>query len=1483
MQREQRPEGLVITSPPRSRSQSVSSDAPSLGRLPSLLSPPATPSPSPAYIAAAVASRIVTSTCDAHADFWLSEDGLAPTAPTALVAPASLKLINAFLDQLLYNFLHVARSTSLAALRPAVVEILRPTLAREAIAGADQELDQFLGGGEDEELEDNHEGQEPTGYWDLELVWRRTRLLCMVYSSLGDVEEEAEDQYIEQAHLHGQGASAHHPTIVSRAVAIFLTSILEFIGEQTLAVAGQAASTRMRPKRSETSTPDGSQHVEERIVVEELDTEKVALNGTLGRLWRTWRKRVRSPAATSSRALSRDSMFRRASSSGRNSMDPQDHRGFSQDSSRGISLAGVLEEDLAANIPLPMSAHDVDEIEIPGLFDIDDWQIDAIRTRLASAKHRPKSLTIWSHGGDLLDVSMPTPSQSDHGDLITTPRRSLTRTRSQSLPTPAFSPLLIRSEDHADEFDFVTPPESASTASKARVYDTEHEQDQSAEKQSSVVLDQEEAAKSAAGLAAQESSRDVPDASDVDQSQGPDVREDIPPSVPASKVSGGVVAVAATGSDQSSPQADQPPKSDGKPLKLALINDEKPQILDTKRISFEGATRPGTPSRVSVDSARTSATPDSPAHGRSRATSGARSVLFADTPHIQEQAITEEPSQQREDPSTIGLARTSDVSVQQVPTAPSSVYSDDARGEEPGPKAVLQRLSQRPGASASFESTEPAVKPQKSTALQSSDTNIVRSEIRTTTPTREPSSPSSTPGSYRSTTEYGVSPVTSVRVINTVDQPAPSTPSPEPSRSDRNVASGTGRAAVSPETGSSLGNRTVYDQVRQSPKARVGAERISQLPALKTGPPADRAAVQRLYTSPTAPRDSTSGSESRRSESFGKGQRPIHTSGSGTSQVSQKFKGLIGRQHDEVDRLSPTLRSSDDGFGSSSSRDNLSGKATKPSIKEQSFEQLIESDETIQYTLTPRNVREFEKLDAPKSAPVGQRVRTDGHAESINKAPPSAGRSSASKQQSSSNVSPSSGQRSPSSSQASAGKPSAASKGFTKAIAMGTALQSPDRSGQSGSRPSLARDARVEKESTKEIADFLRSTGPGGGSNGLTQTNSARSAPPTQPRNHSGATSHLNGSREGAVRINAGDAYRPESSTSSSTTRTRARLEARTPTIRQGNASSELIDFLRQGPPNDGMQNLRPIRGAAQSRGTPDSRENLPPGDSRNRDRLSPSSMESMRNGSLRSQAQSMTSSHNSQSALLGKQPKSRPDEPPHPKRKQRRVKDPYALDSDDDDEVDEIKVSRRDQESLIDFLRNVPPPQEATAIFAKKPVAAKSSHQKLPSKSSAPSLISRFGRTGSAHSNSKVSSFTKDPPGSRQGSAATIVGRVSNAPPQVSLGSTDHGGSLFSDGGSRTNNTTANGNSSSRSLASRGAHGGPVIENGSSTRPVRVGQVRSARAETGGSNDLAEFLKSSAPPASPNPSNTYSQTSPAKEDGGFTKMFRRKKATGVM
>lgn len=444
--------------PSRSRTQSISSDRPSTVAH-SLMSPPLTVSPEAAFIAASAASQIVTNDHDSHAETWYDQHGIEPSGDAVAVSPAALQLVNNFLDQLLFNFLSVSRSTVLSTLRPAVTEVLKPKLAKDAINQADEELREYLGG-DDEDATPTHarDPSSPTD-WDLELAWRRTRLRCMVYSSLGDMEEEDEDYHMEQGHLDA-GLEDRISEAVSPAVAIFLTSILEFMGEQALVVAGQAAYHRMRLKyekelKEGARSPTG---VADSIVVEELDMERVALDRTLGRLWRSWKKKIRSPAISSmdrlTRSYSADSMrgtsghMRSPSSVAELAVPatvPEPEPEPKQESEMGDENAGTqngrnqaeesLEEYLvAAGIPLPMGPDDVAEIEVPGLALYSDDEADGDDTEQEPRPVRPKSLIILP----LSRASgLPTSPPSRPLSSVFAPRK-----RSNSVPTPAAAPYI---------------------------------------------------------------------------------------------------------------------------------------------------------------------------------------------------------------------------------------------------------------------------------------------------------------------------------------------------------------------------------------------------------------------------------------------------------------------------------------------------------------------------------------------------------------------------------------------------------------------------------------------------------------------------------------------------------------------------------------------------------------------------------------------------------------------------------------------------------------------------------------------------------------------------------------------------------------------------------------------------------------------------------------------------------------------------------
>ncbi|KAF2659907.1 hypothetical protein K491DRAFT_590199 [Lophiostoma macrostomum CBS 122681] len=452
MHRKSRSDAGELSSPRSSRAASFSSDRPSVAGAVTFQMPSSV-RPAPAYIAASVASQIVTDHHNAQLrdDHDAGSDGDADQLENAIFSEQALWLLNAFLDHLLFAFLSTARSPSLTAIRPAITDVLKPRLAREAMVTADDELQGLLGGEEDEEFpaQDGKAAER----WDVEKVWKRTRLRIMVYTRLGELEDEDEERYVQQERgLSMDDDEDDEAGLVSWASAIFLTSIIEYIAEQTLLVSGQASFARIsaKAKKAAQAPEDGEDQQVERIVIEDFDVEKIALNSALGRLWRTWRKRVRSPTIplTPSRGPRSTSSF-----------TSLHRRRISHDTIDDslLSAEGVVPEmpehkptetEIAANIPLPLGDNDVKEIEVPGIaHSFEDDESSGTETPVTRPQ-RPSS------------VIMLAPAENF--------RRRLAQERPLSMPPPGVQPLVVPTQAEAgeaaeaEEMPFVTPMERTS-------------------------------------------------------------------------------------------------------------------------------------------------------------------------------------------------------------------------------------------------------------------------------------------------------------------------------------------------------------------------------------------------------------------------------------------------------------------------------------------------------------------------------------------------------------------------------------------------------------------------------------------------------------------------------------------------------------------------------------------------------------------------------------------------------------------------------------------------------------------------------------------------------------------------------------------------------------------------------------------------------------------------------------------------------------
>ncbi|GIK03060.1 hypothetical protein Aspvir_007129 [Aspergillus viridinutans] len=1059
----------------RSRSTSMSSDS-QLSRI-HLLSPPPV-NPPPSFIALSAAAQIVTADQEFNtADFVTSEEDNGAHA-SALVTPEALSALNGFLDHLLYNILATAKSTQLACIRPAIADVLKPRLAQEVVSAADDELSEYMGGQEDEQSEFRG-GQTSGNDFDLVRSWKLTRLRCMVYTRLGDMEEDDEDEYIAQDRLveSDDGIPPRfnsHVGNITPAAAIFLTSIIEHIGEQALIIAGETARSRLSLKLSDNHdevTESGAERRSmDRLVVEDLDMEKLALNPTLGRLWRTWRRRVRTRSL--SRTVSRESFQRRrltapSASSRKSSIVTVDEYPPSLPVSPGVEHSKELDP---ASVALPMSEHDVEEIEIPGyVADLDGSEvhdIQEVRTMQAVVAHkvRPRSLMVLT----LAPPKSPSPTGNSPVTPLSAQSARVTRhVRSRSLPSTPYS------EDDLPKDAPAFQANSPSTTEEQKRLETMYERDE----------DDEQA---------------VPNESVSQTTMTPQVKE------------------LETG------------YSSGEQNCATVVQD---------------AATASSPSAASVDAV----------------TSQASSTDTSTASLSDEQEIVSEVIE------GCGLCEKPKLAALQRPKRVTNKDPSQDTPESPAEEKVLRAVT------------------------------VVDHELQTQGGSDKPSRPAgSSDGPKTPDEDLTAAQAPPARASDLTADGKPSRPAPATAESSRKEVT---------EPVSTAGEAILPDCPRTRPVPvplsldTAGLQSFGPASAGLATPGSsgtERAAVQRISRPSTSVASSTY-PKSRRSDSFSshREKRPV-TAGSTTSHVSSKLKGLISRQPDSATFL---VRSSSETSRASavthdSAYDDKSG-----------LDELIKSEETIHYTLTPKNMRDIEDLDSPRRLP----------------------------------------QRSP----------------------------------------------------TADLADFLKNTGPPGSETPRPRTSKSSSREPTDfPR----ASKSMSSERAKYIPIRI-PSIGPEQRDRNSPRSSAPRLEARSAVAPRGHRTAELIEFLREGPPNIGAHQVpRTVGSSRETMDMDELRQGAPSVASTRGGSVAARSLTSVGSRTALLESANRSTAQGGSSVNAANLSSSRDSTDPQPARKQRRVRDPYAIDDSDDDEyLEELLESskpKREEESLMDFLRNVPPPE---------------------------------------------------------------------------------------------------------------------------------------------------------------------------------------------
>lgn len=900
------------------RSQSVSSDRTSISTAPSLTSPPPVV-PDPAYIAASAASQIVTSDHQSQVDDWFHRDDGKEELDAIAVSPASLTLVNGFLDYLLFSILAISRSTSIASLRPAVAEVLKPRLAKDAIDGADQELKEFLGGGDAEELSVFHKGQhQPRGKWDLSLVWRRTRLRCMVYTRLGDMEEEDEEMYIEQEFrehaTNGDRRISRELALVSPAAAIFLTSILEFIGEHALMVAGEAASNRMDIRRHRDETPTSTAPTEiPRLAVEDIDVEKLAFNTTLGRLWRSWKKRVRVSSLSGSRPLSREIVRRRAASvSASPSMgEVEDPIGLPETGPRP-SVSEVLEEEQeSAKTPRDMGGEaGPDEPEL---------ELRAVARLEVKVGNRPHSMMVYVQSSvdpPLTPLILSRPPSRSH-DTRSRPGVPERRKRSASLPTLRVAPEFpLGKETIVEPHD--APAEVGLPVDRA---EPQVDEPLPSGPENARLPSEDETRFDADDMVPPDANGEPVDLGTLSGFTG---------SPPSQEIRGTNMAVPGMRSfrvDRGRESLTKPPAELEAPIDWPIREHAEKASATTELVD---------------SSAGEEIAPLGEKRPRSRQKTEAAEV--------------DETSRAQEDrelhPSRLYAGWTSELewkrhlkSLQKIPPSPLAVIHGDpslvqAKADVDGPRQTLISVPQQPQAAA-----DPRSNVVNSEATQP-PLDVDSHELRQVPPNA---------AAHPLGAEYGATSMTPLR--DTIDTDGDLTDrlvSPTPSYHGPNREKTSPKPSLDHNPDSEILYPLLSSQSKlgRASRADESTHRQNISPSVDTSGP-ERAAVQRINPSPKE-----QNVPNRTSTSSNREFRPP-TATSGASQLSQKVKGFIGRE--SIDTVSRQSARRDSSAGSESVVGEREPTNTSVALlKQESFEKLIRSDETIQYTLTPRNVRDLE-------------------------------------------------------------------------------------------------------------------------------------------------------------------------------------------------------------------------------------------------------------------------------------------------------------------------------------------------------------------------------------------------------------------------------------------------------------------------------------------------------------------------------------------
>jgi hypothetical protein len=392
----------------------------------------------------------------------------------------------------------------------------------------------------------------------------------------------------------------------------------------------------------------------------------------------------------------------------------------------------------------------------------------------------------------------------------------------------------------------------------------------------------------------------------------------------------------------------------------------------------------------------------------------------------------------------------------------------------------------------------------------------------------------------------------------------------------------------------------------------------------------------------------------------------------------------------------------------------------------------------------------------------------------------------------------------------------------------------------------------MTRGTTRDLADYARSTGP---EHDMQLPKPLNARPGTAQGVFDGPYSEKS---EGV----SAETATPRPSTTSSKATNRLKHQARDARAPRTAESSDLIDFIREGPPRAAGEH-RIDRNVAPFRTTMDSDDLnalAPPPDidvnGRNSDgsaqesamtiKSMPSSMNS-RTGLLDSANRGSSKFANGLGTggpAVSRQPVI-PESDGMPPRTRRRVRDPYAIDFSDDEELEEQLPGpqrRGDEESLVDFLRNTAPPPGMTTL----PILAANPNPN-PTQPDPSSMVKRTA------SSSKLRDYLQGATGNKNG---TNPLKGSNSARADSPHLTQVGSKM------------------DKYRPTQPTHAAHVDRN---RQKVRVEPRDPMASSGGGTADLAAYLKNSGPPPGSETPPQRFITSTGKDQAGFMKFFSRR------